>query len=129
MTAIAYVNKMGETHSSVMSNLAVKIWKWCITRSIRIHAEHLPGKENVQADRQSRHCRDSSDWKLDGEVFAKLDEVMGPFSIDLFVSRTNKQLPVYCSWKPDPSAYTVDASSIPWTNQYPYIFPPFTRSK
>ena len=126
VTAMAYVNKMGGTHSSSLSNLAVEVWKWCIATSIRIHAEHLPGKEHVQADWQSRHCRDSSDWKLDEEVFAKLDEVMGPFSIDLFASRTNKQLPVYCSWKPDPSACAVDALSFPWTNHYPYLFPPFT---
>ena len=65
--------RMGGIHSSSLSNLAIEVWKWCIARSIRIHAEHLPGKENVQADWQSHHCRDSSDWKLDEEVFAKLD--------------------------------------------------------
>ena len=36
-----------------------------VYRKVKIHAEHLPGKEHVQADWQSRHCRDSSDWKLD----------------------------------------------------------------
>lgn len=47
--AIAYVNKMGGTHSSTISDLVIEIWKWCIARSIRIHAEHLPGKDNVRA--------------------------------------------------------------------------------
>ena len=125
VTAIAHVNKMGGTHSPTMSRLAIEIWKWCIARSIRIHAEHLPGKENVRADWESRHCKDSSDWKLDNEVFARLDETMGPFTIDLFASRTNRQLPIYCSWRPDPSAHAVDAFSIQWTNHYPYLFPPF----
>lgn len=125
VTAIAYVNKMGGTHSPMMSALAIEIWKWCIARGIRIHAEHLPGKENIQADWQSRHCGDSSDWRLDEEVFARLNEMVGPFTIDLFASRTNRQLPVYCSWKPDPSAYAVDALSIQWSNHYPYLFPPF----
>ena len=45
--------------------------------------------------------------------------------MDLFASRTNAQLPVYCSWKPDPAALTVDALSISWKKHYPYVFPPF----
>lgn len=77
VTTIAYVNKMGGTHSSAMSDLAIEIWKWCIEKSIRIHAQHLPGKENVLADWQSRYCRDSSNWKLDEEVFARLNQIMG----------------------------------------------------
>lgn len=125
VTAIAYVNKMGGTHSQAMSMLAIRIWKWCIAKSIRIHAEHLPGKENIRADWESSHFNDSSDWKLDSKIFASLEETMGPFTIDLFTSRTNRQLPVYCSWRPDPEAYAVDAFSIQWANHYPYLFPPF----
>jgi len=48
--------------------------------------------------------------------------MMGPFTIDLFASRIKRQLR---SWKPDPSAYAVDALSIRWTNHYPYLLPPF----
>ena len=50
---------------------------------------------------------------------------MGPFSIDLFASRLNAQLPVYCSWRPNPAALAVDALSISWRDQHPYLFPPF----
>jgi len=63
ITVIAFINKMGGFHS-LLSNLAVEIWTWCIHRKITIHAEHLPGVENVQADWQSHHLQDCSDWKL-----------------------------------------------------------------
>lgn len=54
----------------------------------------------------------------------KIEERLGPFSIDLFASRTNHQLPVYCSWKPDPMAFTVDALSITWKDRRSSIHVP-----
>ena len=94
-------------------------------REIYIHAEHLPGKENIEADWESRHLHDSSDWRLKRQIFLDLESQLGPFSIDLFASRTNAQLESYCSWKPDPYAVAVDALTIPWTKHFPYLFPPF----
>ena len=125
VTEIAFLNRMGGTHSIPLSDLAVEIWNWCINQRITIHAEHLPGVENVRADWESRHLTDSSDWMLQREVFAQLQDMVGPFSIDLFASRTNAQLPMYCSWRPDPHALAVDAFSIPWRDHRPYLFPPF----
>ena len=81
--------------------------------NILIHAEHLPGVKNTQADWESRHLVDSSDWKLDRGVFLSLSEKLGPFSINLFASRTNAQLLVYCSCRADPTALSVNALSIP----------------
>ena len=125
VTTIVFLNKMGVTHSMELSSLPIDIWNWCLQRNIVIHAEHLPGKENVQADWKARHLNDSSDWRLNPGVFLTLEELLGHFSIDLFATRTNTQLPVYCSWRPDPWALAVDAYSIPWKGHYPYLFPPF----
>lgn len=126
VTAIAYVNKMGGPHSGTLSGLALVLWEWCLQRNILIHAEHLPGRENVHADWESRHVLDSSDWKLEKRVFGTLDQQFGPLSIDLFASRTNHQLPVYCSWRPDPSAWAVDALAVLWGKLNCYMFPPFS---
>lgn len=41
----------------------------------------------------------------------------------MFASRTNTQLPVYRSWRPDQSALAVDALSI---SRKDHMFPPFT---
>ena len=102
VTAIAFLNRMGGTHFLPLSALAVEIWQWCIQRKFTIHAEHLPGVENIRADWLSRHLTDSSDWRLKRDVFLELENQLGHFSIDLF------------AWKPDPGAVAVDALSITW---------------
>ena len=66
ITAIAFLNRMGGPHSHVLSDLAIEVWEWCLRRDIIIHAEHLPGKENIRADWESRHTSDCSDWMLAG---------------------------------------------------------------
>lgn len=123
--AIAHINKMGGPILSPLSQMAQEFWSWCLEHKVLPHAEHLPGKENVLADWESRHLSDSSDWQLLPSVFESLQSLLGPFSIDLFASRTNYQLPEYCSWKPDPTAVAIDAFSIPWSSRQPYLFPPF----
>ena len=123
-TAIAYLNKMGSPTRSQLCLLALEIWEWCLLRQISPHAEYLAGKDNVLADWESCH-HDSSDWQLLPSVFEAINHLLGPFTIDLFASRTNAQLPVYCSWRPDPQARVVDAFSITWSQDQPYLFPPF----
>ena len=53
----------------------------------------------------------------------RLEDQLGPFSIDLFASRTNAHLPEYCGWRPDPAALAVDALSIKWQGHVPAIWP------
>ena len=44
--------------------------------------------------------------------FIRQESDFGPFSVDLFASRTSAQFQVYCSFKPDPEAVAVDGLSI-----------------
>ncbi len=74
---------MGGTHSKQLSDLEVEIRKWCLARRILIHAEHPPGVENTKADWESRHMEESGDWMLE-----QLNQSLGPFTVDLFASRT-----------------------------------------
>lgn len=53
-TAVTYINKLGGNHSSLLWQLALTIWDWCIQREIFLLAEHLPGKDNALADQESR---------------------------------------------------------------------------
>ena len=124
-SAIAQINKMGGPTLSPLCCLALEIWEWCQARNITPHAEYLPGVDNVSADWESRHHMDSSDWQLLPSVFQSLNSQLGSFSVDLFSSRTNAQLPRYYSWKSDPAAIAVDAFSVPWAPEQPYLFPPF----
>jgi len=88
-----------------------------------MQTEYLPSKANTLEDRELRHHHNSSNWELLPLVFDALNHLLGPFSIDMFMSRTNYQLPVYCGWKPDPGAVTVDTFSISWERENPYLFP------
>ena len=43
-TAIAYINRKGGTHFKILSNLAIEIWEWCLSRNIMVTAEHIAGR-------------------------------------------------------------------------------------
>ena len=125
-TAVAYLLKMGGTRSQVLVGIAQELWEYVLRKEISLTAEYLPGDMNHEADWQSRHFRDASNWKLNPKVFLTLDQLWGPLTIDLFADRMNTQLPNYMSWFPDPFAQATDAFQIPWSNVKGYCFPPFS---
>ena len=125
-TAVAYISHMGGVKSVACNRLAKELWTWCIARSIWLTATHLPGVQNVIADRKSRVFEDETEWMLDKNIFsASCDFMKFDPDIDLFASRLNTQLKRYISWKPDPGAEAVDALSIYWGDVDFYAFPPF----
>lgn len=42
-------------HLCPLCQLAMQMWEWCLAHQIAIHAEYLPGIENVTADWESHH--------------------------------------------------------------------------
>ena len=120
-TAIAYINNKGGTRSPQLMTLALEMWDWCQTRDIFVIASHIPGRDNVSADKESREFKDMSEWKLDPTVIQ-------PFLLncqtDLFASRLTNQLADYISWRPDPGAIHTDAFTINWAPLRGYAFPP-----
>ncbi|XP_065194978.1 uncharacterized protein LOC135826275 [Sycon ciliatum] len=123
---VAFLNRKGGTRSQPLCQLAQEIWQWAIDRNLELIAVHVPGKENVDADFQSRHFqRSTSDWMLDPELFQELNRCLGPCQVDLFAARHNCQLPTYCSWDRDPWATGIDAFSMPHLWENGYAFPPF----
>ena len=126
-TAVSYINNMGGVKSMKCHRITREIWLWAIDKHNHLSAEHLPGTENVQADRASRVFDDNTEWEIPSKIFDKLVHSFGEFDIDLFASRLNAKCNVYCSWKPDPNASFIDAFSHGWNGfSLPYIFPPFS---
>ena len=128
-TAIAYVNKMGGTHSVACNSLAKQIWAWAIDHNIWLSATHIPGKDNVEADIASREFNDRTEWMLNKNSFLSICKQFGTPDIDLFASRLNAQVPHYYAWKPDPGCIGVDALSHAWNKHNAnlmYAFPPFS---
>lgn len=112
---------------STLHALARAIWLWCKQRNIWLTACHLPGRENIEADKFSRNLSKDMEWMLDNNIFQKICTYFGTPNIDLFASRINSQLADYVSYLPDPSAKAVDAFSFVWKyDKLYYMFPPFS---
>ena len=125
-TTVSYINKMGGTKSKECNAVACEIWDFCEARKIWLVATHIPGDENIEADYESRHFSDDTEWELTESIFNKICELWGYPSIDLFASRLNHKTPQYISWHYDPGAWAVNAFTVDWSEFHlPYIFPPF----
>ena len=90
-----------------------------------VFATYIPGKLNVRADQLSRVKRDRTDWMLNRREFRALEQRWGPFTLDAFATRLNRQLPRYCSWRPDPEATLVDALQQDYRKERAWANPPF----
>ena len=124
-SAVAYINHKGGTHSPQLMKLTSNLWEWCLDRQIQVLATHLPGVCNIQADHLSRHLTDRCDWKLNPIVFQSILHIWGPLEMDWFASRLSTQLPLFCSWKPDPEAWATDAFGQDWTQFRGFANPPW----
>ena len=126
-TAVSTTNQMGTCHSWVNNKLVHQIWKWCITHHIWPTVVHIPGKQNTEADKESRLSRRETEWTLQKSLFdAATKKLCVIPDVGLFASRLNYQLKPYIAYKPDPEAHAIDAFHISWQGYIFYAFPPFS---
>ena len=125
-TAVAYLNNFGGTKSMKCNSKARDIWELAVSNRIWITAVHLPGVENLTADRESRKIRDETEWSLNDSLFNKIQSLRVDLDIDLFASRLNYKISKFVSWKADPLAWAIDAFTLQWKNFIFYAFPPFS---
>ena len=78
---------------------------------------------------KSRVFQDSLEWMLHPVVFQALQKEVGCFSIDLFATQVNHQVPAFFSWRPESGAVATDAFDVKWDFQLAYLFPPFCMIK
>ena len=72
------LNHMGTNSSEKRNDLAKEIWLWYGEQNIWLRAVHVPGVENVEADRQSRLPHSPLEWTLD--TFLKIASMNLMFS-------------------------------------------------
>ena len=114
MVALRYLLKMGGRKPD-LNKLAREIWTWCEERGLWLSAFFIPGIDNLRADSLSRagkKLNEDMEWGLDQSVFDEIQVRMGRCNIDLFASSQNNKLPLYASYKPDKSAYAINAFSL-----------------
>ena len=112
------------TGSPALCALTLKLLMWCQERGITLTAEYIPGFHNTLADRLSRRTLSQTEWSQKQSVVHQLFLRFKEPQIDLFASAQNVKLSVYCSWRFDPKAHSVDALSICWSCVIVYAFPP-----
>ena len=98
MTAQSDLNHMGTSSSEKRNGLAKEICLWCAQRNIWLTAAHIPGVENVEADKQSKLPHSQLEWTLDKSIFRDcVTELQVVPNIDLYASRINHQIMPYVS--------------------------------
>ena len=116
----------GGTISRPLCLLTKELLTWSETNDVELVARFLPGKANVLADQLSRRGQIiGTEWSLHPEVTKEMFRLLGTPTLDLFATRLNKKLPLFCSLVPDPEAVMEDAFMHPWDGLEVYAFPPF----
>ena len=116
-TSCAYISKFGG-RTSELDTMAREIRFWCMERHIYLSAAHIPGKDNCEAEAESRTEKDDTEWSLDAKIFNNIHETFPELTVDLFASRLNNKLPKYVSRNLDPNAFATDAFSLTWDNDF-----------
>ena len=95
---------------------ALGIFSLCVNNYIRIEPEWIPREQNELADYYSRLV-DYDDWMLNPVVFAWLDNLWGPHTIDRFANSWNTQLERFNSRFWAPGSEAVDAFTCTWVDE------------
>jgi hypothetical protein len=115
----------GSHMNQLYNNILTEIFEFCILHSIRLELWWVPRAKNTWADSLSK-LRDNDDWKLRPEIFARISQWWGPFTIDRFASELNKQLPRFNSRWWCPGTEAVDAFTQHWGADFNWLNPPFS---
>ena len=90
--SVCIINKKG-THTSSCNKIAVQIWDFCQEHNILLTAFHIPGVQNVHADRESRvFTNPDAEWLLNSKCLKQALIILNFMpEIDLFATRLNSQ--------------------------------------
>ena len=125
-TAVSVVRKMGSMSSAFRNLIASRLWDLAEEHNSWFSVSHIAGSLNLEADFYSHNLNEHLEWSLPYSVFQELSNRFQSPQVDLFATRLNTQLPVYCSWLPDPFASFSDAFTLNWSRfNLSYAFPPF----
>ena len=107
----------------ILQNLALEIFQLSVASNIIIEPEWIPREYNEVADYISKTV-DYDDWMLHPAIFAQLDSLWGPHSIDRFANPHNRQVERFNSrfWVPETEA--VDTFAVDWGSENNRWCPP-----
>ena len=92
---VARILLMG-SKKPLLHDLAVKVFSLSVHNNVKLEPEWIPRDLNERADALSRII-DYDDWMLNPAVFADIEVLWGPHSVDRFASCHNCQIPRFNS--------------------------------
>lgn len=122
---VAVINNM-TTRSPALKVVLDRIVHKLAARGLRAEATWLSSLASARADKLSRD-KDSSDWRLQPDVFAALSRAWGPFYIDRFATAENRHLPGFNSLYMSAGTEAVNAWAQPWGGHSNYVNPPISQ--
>ena len=105
--------------------LALKVFSLSIHNNIKLEPEWIPRSLNERADLLSRIV-DCDDWMLNPVVFAEVDRLLGPHSVDRFANWQNFQTTRFNSRCWSPGSEAVDAFTVDWGKENNWVCPPIS---
>ena len=125
-TVVSYNKKQGGTHSHSLLCLVVDLFMWLQAQDIVLRAKHIPRCLNVIADPLSRPNQPiTTVWSLHPEIVARIFDIWGAPTVDMFATVHNTLLPQFISLILELQALAIDALSQDWQGRSMYMFPPF----
>ena len=106
-----------------LQEIALKVFSLAVHYHIHLEPEWIPRELNQQADYLSRII-EYDDWQLNPIMFAELDALWGPHTVDRFASFNNCQLPRFNSRSWNPGSEAVDAFTVHWAGENNWWCPP-----
>ena len=113
------------SRKSQLQSVALKIFDLSVKYQIKLEPEWIPRELNEKADYLSRII-DYDDWQLNPAVFAELDKVWGPHTVDRFADFYNCQLPRFNTRCWNPGSEAVDAFTVNWEGENNWWCPPIS---
>ena len=119
---VVHIIQVGSRKEQLQA-LALEIFQLAVQHNIHLEPEWIPRELNQQADYLSRII-DYDDWRLNPKVFAVLDSLWGPHTVDRFADSTNTQLQRFNSRYWSPGTEAVDAFTVNWAGENNWLCPP-----
>ena len=85
--------------------------------------EWIPRDLNIISDFASKNV-EVDDFILPPDIFAALDILWGPHTIDRFSSFHRRQITRFNSCRPNPCSEGIEAFATSWQNENNWLFPP-----
>lgn len=123
MTAVSILRRFGSRHRHL--GLALEpLLRAALRWNVQLQPVHLPGVDNLIADRLSRIDPPSNEWSLSKSAFDLICDEFGRPTIDWFAAHRNALLPRYAARRVDLNATFIDAFSTSWSNEFGLWVPP-----